>query len=176
MLIYLSMIDSLEGKQKFEVIYIKYRQLMFYVANKILMDAKDSEDVVHDSFLKVIEIIDKIIDPESPQTRALIVTITENKAIDLYRKRRSKKVVLFDEEYLGVPDQDVLRSVEDIDLFTKAMATLPNRYRDILLLRYSHGYTVEEISNILSMKPENVKKTIQRARKKLGEILEAEGW
>ena len=29
MLIYLSMIDSLEGKQKFEVIYIKYRQLMF---------------------------------------------------------------------------------------------------------------------------------------------------
>jgi len=133
MLIYLSMIDSLEGKQKFEVIYIKYRQLMFYVANKILMDAKDSEDVVHDSFLKVIEIIDKIIDPESPQTRALIVTITENKAIDLYRKRRSKKVVLFDEEYLGVPDQDVLRSVEDIDLFTKAMATLPNRYRDIIL-------------------------------------------
>ena len=93
MLIYLSMIDSLEGKQKFEVIYIKYRQLMFYVANKILMDAKDSEDVVHDSFLKVIEIIDKIIDPESHQTRALIVTITENKAIDLYRKHKSKKVV-----------------------------------------------------------------------------------
>ena len=28
MLIYLSMIDSLEGKQKFEVIYIKYRQLI----------------------------------------------------------------------------------------------------------------------------------------------------
>ena len=169
MLIYLSMIDSLEGKQKFEVIYIKYRQLMFYIANKILMDAKDSEDVV-------IEIIDKIIDPESPQTRALIVTITENKAIDLYRKHKSKKVVLFDEEYLGVPDQDVLRSVEDVDLFTKAMAALPNRYRDVLLLRYSHGYTVEEISDILSMKPENVKKTIQRARKKLGEILEAEGW
>ena len=164
MLIYLSMIDSLEGKQKFEVIYIKYRQLMFYIANKILMDAKDSEDVVHDSFLKVIEIIDKIIDPESPQTRAL------------YRKHKSKKVVLFDEEYLGVPDQDVLRSVEDVDLFTKAMAALPNRYRDVLLLRYSHGYTVEEISDILSMKPENVKKTIQRARKKLGEILEAEGW
>ena len=56
------------------------------------------------------------------------------------------------------------------------MAALPNRYRDVLLLRYSHGYTVEEISDILSMKPENVKKTIQRARKKLGEILEAEGW
>lgn len=83
---------------------------------------------------------------------------------------------MFDEEYLGVPDQDVLRSVEDVDLFTKAMAALPNRYRDILLLRYSHGYAVEEISDILSMKPENVKKTIQRARKKLGEILEAEGW
>lgn len=176
MLVYLSMIDSLEGTQKFEVLYLKHRQLMFYIANKILMDTKDSEDVVHDSFLKIIGILDKIVDPESPQTRALIVTITENKAIDLYRKRKSKKIVSFDEEYLGVPDQDVLRRVEDIDLFTKAMATLPNRYRDILLLRYSHGYTVDEISDILSMKNENVKKTIQRARKKLGEILEEEGW
>lgn len=176
MLIYLSMIDSLEGKQKFEVLYLKYRQLMFYIANKILMDTKDSEDVVHDSFLKVIDILDKIVDPESPQTRALVVTITENKAIDLYRKRKSIKVVAFDEAYLGVPDQDTLRSIEDTELLAKAMAALPNRYRDILLLRYSHGYTVDEISDILSMKNENVKKTIQRARKKLGEILEEEEW
>lgn len=91
MFIYLAIIDSPEGKLKFEVIYERYKGLMFYTANSVLGDTRDSEDIVHDAFLKIIEIID---DPKSPQTRYLIVTITENKAIDLYRKRKAKTVVL----------------------------------------------------------------------------------
>lgn len=81
MLMYLTIIDSKEGQQKFEFIYNRYKKLMFYIANKILGDTRDSEDTVHDAFLKIIEIIDDIKDVESPQTRSLIVTITENKAI-----------------------------------------------------------------------------------------------
>lgn len=104
MLMYLTIIDSKEGQQKFEFIYNRYKKLMFYIANKILGDTRDSEDTVHDAFLKIIEIIDDIKDVESPQTRSLIVTITENKAIDLYRKRQRKTVLPFEEEYLGVPN------------------------------------------------------------------------
>lgn len=47
MLIYLAMIDSPEGKNKFEIIYEQYKNLMFYTANKILGDTRDSEDIVH---------------------------------------------------------------------------------------------------------------------------------
>jgi DNA-directed RNA polymerase specialized sigma24 family protein len=94
MFIYLAMIDSPEEKLKFEIIYERYKGLMFYTANSVLGDTRDSEDIVHDAFFKIIEIIDEIDDPKSPQTRYLIVTITENKAIDLYRKRKAKTVVL----------------------------------------------------------------------------------
>ena len=62
MLIYLAVIDSPEGKIKFEIIYEQYKNLMFYTANKILGDTRDSEDIVHDAFLKIIEIIDNIDD------------------------------------------------------------------------------------------------------------------
>lgn len=72
MLIYLAMIDSPEGKIKFEIIYEQYKNLMFYTANKILGDTRDSEDIVHDAFLKIIEIIDNIDDPKCPQTRSLM--------------------------------------------------------------------------------------------------------
>lgn len=78
MFIYLAIIDSPEGKLKFEVIYERYKGLMFYTANSVLGDTRDSEDIVHDAFLKIIEIIDEIDDPKSPQTRYLIVTITGN--------------------------------------------------------------------------------------------------
>lgn len=55
MLMYLTIIDSKEGQQKFEFIYNRYKKLMFYIANKILGDTRDSEDTVHDAFLKIIE-------------------------------------------------------------------------------------------------------------------------
>ena len=124
MFIYLAIIDSPEGKLKFEVIYERYKGLMFYTANSVLGDTRDSEDIVHDAFLKTIEIIDEIDDPKSPQTRYLIVTITENKAIDLYRKRKSKTVVPFEEEYIGVPEQSLIDQVEENDRLVKAIALL----------------------------------------------------
>lgn len=171
MLIYLAMIDSHEEKSKFEIIYNTYKQLMYYTASNILGDTTDSEDVVHEAFLKIIEILEKIDKPDSPQTRSLIVTITENKAIDLYRKRKKHSVVPFEEEYLGVPEQSKIDQIADQELIVKAILSLPGRYREVLLLKYARGYSMDEIAAILSMTKENVKKTIQRARRKLEESL-----
>lgn len=50
MLIYLAILELEEDKIKFEKVYEKYRQIMFYVANKILKDDHLSEDAVHNAF------------------------------------------------------------------------------------------------------------------------------
>lgn len=172
MLIYLAMIDSDADKSKFEIIYNTYKKLMLYHANKILGDTNDTEDVVHESFLKIIKIIDQIEDAKCPKTRNLIVTIVERTAIDLYRRRQKLQIITMDEEYINVP---ALQAIEDlhgkVDL-AAAMAMLPTRYREVLLLRYDSGFTEAEVAVILSMSQENVHKTVQRAKKKLGEILE----
>jgi len=173
LLVYLAMADSSEDRHKFEEIYMTYRQLMYYVASSILGDTTDSEDVVHEAFLKIIEILEKIDSPASPQTRALIVTVTENKAIDMYRKRKQSGVVPFEEEYMGVPERSKIEQIPEQDIVVKAILSLPGRYREVLLLKYAHGYSMDEIAVILSMTKENVKKTIQRARKKLEEVLSA---
>lgn len=65
MLLYIQMLETSEEKSKFEQLYLGYRNLMFYVANGILHNRQDSEDVVHESFLKIIKIIDKIENPNS---------------------------------------------------------------------------------------------------------------
>ena len=174
MLVYLAMIESPDDRHKFEVIYNTYKQLMYYIASNILGDIKDSEDVVHEAFLKIIDIFEKIDNPTSPQTRSLIVTITENKAIDLYRKRKKINIVPFEEEYLGVPEQSKIDQIANQEVIAIPILSLPGRYREVLLLKYAQGYSMDEIAVILSMTRENVKKTIQRARKKLEEILSAE--
>ena len=40
---------------------MKYRRLMFYIANQILKDEYMGEDAVHSTFLKLIDNLDKTI-------------------------------------------------------------------------------------------------------------------
>ena len=56
-----------------------------------------------------------------------------------------------------------------------AMASLPPRYREVLLLKYYNGYSAREIAKFLSAPPDAVTQTLHRARKKLAEILDERG-
>ena len=44
---YLQMLDTPEEKIWFEQIYLKYRGLMYHVADGILHNSQDAEDAVH---------------------------------------------------------------------------------------------------------------------------------
>ena len=90
MLVYLAVIDEPAQKTKFETVYHRYRGLMYYVAYRILNNASDAEDAVHDAFIKIAENIKKISDPVCPKTQSYVVTIVENKAIDLYRRKQRR--------------------------------------------------------------------------------------
>ena len=88
MVIYLQMIEDDEDRTKFERIYYSYEKLMFYTAGKMLTVQEDKEDAVYQAFVKIIEIIKKIKLVDSPETKALIVKITEQRAIDILRKNK----------------------------------------------------------------------------------------
>lgn len=49
------MIETPENKDKFEQIYYKYRDLMYYVADQKLSNHHDSEDAVHQAFVLIIK-------------------------------------------------------------------------------------------------------------------------
>ena len=78
MLIYLSLIDSLEDKRKFERLYIAYKQTMYYVANRILKDSYAAEDAVHQAFLRIINHLEKIDESDCRKTKAFLVVVTEH--------------------------------------------------------------------------------------------------
>ena len=102
MFIYLQMLETPEEKSKFEQIYLEYRDFMFYIANRILHNRQDSEDVVHEAFLKIIKIIGQIDDPKCPKTKNLTVIIVERAAIDLWRRRQKIQYVSMDEEAIDI--------------------------------------------------------------------------
>lgn len=75
MLIYLSMIETEEDKSKFVQLYETYKNLMFYVSNRILNDEYLAEDAVHQTFIKIIENLDKIKEVRCHKTKSYIVTM-----------------------------------------------------------------------------------------------------
>lgn len=170
MIIYLQMIDAPEEKHKFEILYTKYRGLMFYIANGILNNKQDAEDAVHSAFVSIAENIQKIEDPLCPKTKGYIVTIVENKAIDMYRHKQRLPQALFEEETVGLSV-----AYDGADAVARCFSLLPAQARQILLLKYRYGYDNREIAKILNISEANAIKRIQRAKQKLEELCLEEG-
>ena len=159
MLIYLQAIDSPEDRTRFEALYTAYRGLMFHVANRILENSQDAEDAVHMAFLSLAGC--RLPSELGPQARHLAATVAERKAIDLYRARRRRSEVELEDEFYGCapPPSD--------GTLAGAMAALPPRYREVLLLKYYNGYSAGEIGTLLDITAANVRQLIARAKKKL---------
>ena len=170
MVIYLQMIDDPRDRWKFEQLYTRYKDLMHYTAYKILRNDRDAEDAVHDAFLAIVRNIEKISAVERPKTRAYVVTIVENKAIDLYRKRQRRPTEALTEETVGLSVE-----YDGDDELSRCMAKLPARYRQFLLLRYDHDYTVKEVAQMMGLSLSAAYKLEQRAKKKLETICREAG-
>ena len=167
MLIYIQMIESPEARSKFEDLYLHYRGLMLYVAARIVGGGADAEDAVHQAFLSIAENMDRLGAVKSAETHAYVVTITENKAIDILRSRREVPTDLQQEDGLTVPPPG------DHGL-ADAMAKLRPTHRTALLLRYYNGYTTAEMAKILDMRIGAVQKLLWRAKQELKKQLEEE--
>ena len=173
MLVYLLMIDTEEKRIRFEDLYRKYRALMFHIANNILNNENDAEDAVHHAFVAIINHFEKISEIDCPKTRAFVVTIVERKAIDIYRSKNRKSALPF-EEYINVPSEDLIHSAVERSEIAAAIASLPTKYRELIMLKYDSGYSDKEISAMMEMSVENVGRTIRRAKEKLYSILNPE--
>ena len=170
MIVYLSMIETPEDRSKFERLYIEYRDVMYYAAFKILRNEQDAEDAVHQAFVKIAEKIDKVDGTICLRTHGYVITIVENKAIDMYRyKQKHQTLELRDDE------EGIVIEYNGPNMLTQCMARIPAKYRTVLLLRHYQGFSPKEIAKKMGISEANVKKIDHRAKQKLRDLCEKEG-
>jgi len=162
MFIYLQYIETEVDKSKFEQIYIAYKGLMYHIAYKRLGHEQDAEDVVHHVFMKIAENIEKI-DPVSPKTKQLVVTMVENRIIDLFRVRGRHPESPLNEEIIS----SLATPTSGEDLLTECIFKLPEQQRQVIWLKYHHGYNLHEIAKLMGISLPWAQKIDQRAKKKL---------
>ena len=171
-MIFLAMIDTDEGKRKFVILYEKYRQTMEKVAYDVLGDHFLAEDAVHDAFIKVALNVDKIGNVDSRETKRFLVVITRNQSIDIYRKRgiqREREVSMdrMDEGAIEDVRSGNLSVGMEMDVdnnILNVLKNLPDKYRDVFLLKYSGGFGNREIARALDISEENVRQRLVRGK------------
>lgn len=169
MLTLLALIDDEDERQRFAVLYDRYKASMYDIAFLMLKEAHASEDVVHDSFVRIINAFDKVKALSGSDLDGYIVVIVKNTAINAMKKR--KREVFQDE--LIVPCEDEIPI--DVDAIAQVIRSMPETYRRVLELRFILEYSNREIARELGISVSAVEQRISRGRKLLQDRLRKEG-
>lgn len=174
--IFLDLIDDVSDKIFFEQIYENYQKQMFYIAFKVLEDEQLAEDALQNTFLRMAINIKTLRKLNETEAKYYLYVSAKNAAIDLKKKLSKTKTVNIDDFY-NLKDESsgvAVESHEDIDYIVELIRKLPDKYSDVMYMRYVTGLTDKEISKALNRKLNTVHQQATRGRQKFIELYERE--
>lgn len=150
-------------RSAFTVLYERYGRLIHgLLLARVRRD--EVEDLVQDVFLAAWRRLDELRDPAA--FGGWVATIARNRAVDFHR--RTAEVVELPEDLRapgGASARSEARAVLD------AIRSLPDAYRDPLILRLVEGFSGQEIAERTGLTPASVRVNLHRGMKLLREKL-----
>lgn len=167
-----------------ESLLTKYERQVYGVAQRIVGQHQDAEEVAQQTFLSVIEHLGEF--REESQFRTWLLRIATNHALALLRKRSVRAGLPLiedsDDSYRDIPHPEFIatwRETPDAIAMRRetrrhideALAQLNEKHRVVFVLRDIEGLSTRETAEILGITPETVKVRLLRARLMLRERL-----
>lgn len=167
-------ITRAQAQREFETLLAACGPLAFRVAQGVLRNAADAEEVAQEALLRAYQKFNRLRNPA--QFRPWLVRITFRLALDRWRSTRRRELR---ETKWALPDsRPALPTTEEVAAsnafqlrLEKAMGELPEKLRLVLLLAAIEGYTLAEVAEILAVPIGTVKSRLFFARKQLAEKL-----
>jgi RNA polymerase sigma-70 factor (ECF subfamily) len=153
---------------------------MYHIANSVLKNHHDSEDVLQDAFLSIAFHISQLEDPYSNMTKGYVCRVAENAALN-YLERNIKRNQHCDiDDYESLPStDDVIKNVELKDTASKMIdyiLKMPPRYKSVLILNIIHRMAPKEISVVLGISIDKTRHMIKTGLKMLVKIAKENGY
>lgn len=161
------------GNQKIliETVISKYSGILYRVAMMRMKEQSDAEEVVQDTFLRLISYVKKgktFSDEEHLKAWLLRIAINRGKSIltQAWNRRtesmEAAKDIPCEEKAQGYAYDYVLK--------------LPEKYRIAILLFYYEQMTTEQIAEYMGAQPTTVRSYLHRGRDKLKAMMETDGY
>jgi RNA polymerase sigma factor (sigma-70 family) len=170
-------VDEPSDQARFTEVFVPYLVDAFRLARWLAGSRADAEDIVQEASMRAFKNIRGF---SGGNPRAWVLTIVRNTSSSWLAKNRPKDVVLSDDldqdhreqiEQAGThemqtPETALIAKLE-VEQVRKAMASLPARFREILVLREIHDLDYRTIAEVAAMPIGTVMSRLARARRLL---------
>jgi RNA polymerase sigma-70 factor (ECF subfamily) len=161
-------------KGAFEVLVERYKTLVYNISYSMLADREEAADVAQEVFIKAYCSLPGF---RGGTFSSWLFRIANNLSVDRFRRRRISPVLLAADAAEGPEaQQDCPADARPHDLAADrrlwvegAVALLPLKYRQAVMLHYFEGFSCEEVAGILRCSINTVKTRLRRARRRLRE-------
>ena len=154
---------------EFREFYDRQVKRVYRLAMVLMGNISDAEDVTQTVFLKAWEKKPDFRDAD--HEIAWILTTTRNQCKDIhksfYRRKRA--------DLENAPEPQVTLETQMDSEIWEALQSLAEKYRMVLYLYYYEGYSVRELSVILSRRESTLQTQLATGRKQMKSLLESKG-
>ena len=130
-----------------ELLYSKYYSTIYGVAFSILKNKDNSEDVVHNVFMKIMK-MDKELLPNQGEA-SWLYTVTKNEVLQFLR--RQKVSVDIDDMYTIEAENSEIDEYLDLSSYHKLLEKLDPLEKEIVSLRIISDFTFDKIAQMLDL-------------------------
>jgi RNA polymerase sigma-70 factor (ECF subfamily) len=164
---------------KFELIVNRYQDKIYNLVWGMVRDPGHAEDLVQDIFVKAYR---KLGDFEQKsRLYTWLYRISVNRTLDFLKGRDRVKTSSLEEAPQLEPEAEAVETDpvgpllerEFIEKMEEALEAIPDKFREILVLREVQGLSYEEIAEVLQCSKGTVESRLFRARARLKEKLKS---
>lgn len=174
------LIASTHSKEAYKELFFRYQKRLFAYIFHLVGNRDEAEDILQNVFSKMYKNIDKF--DTSRKFSSWVYRIAHNEAINFLKRKNKRYTVSWEDintnkDKLDTASNDELpeekwEHLEIVSEVDKAMKKLPEKYKQVLTLRYFQEYSYEDIGHILKKPVNTIGTLINRAKKKLLEVVE----
>lgn len=156
----------LRTDEDISAIYYRHVDMLYRVCFAYMKNVPDTEEVVQDTFIKLLQAapIFETQEHEKAWLLRVATNLCKNSLKHWWRKRENL------EDYQAATKES---GIEVDEIFQLVMA-LPDKYKSVVYLYYYEGYNSVEIAQMLEKPESTIRTYLKKAREKLKEELEAD--
>jgi RNA polymerase sigma-70 factor (ECF subfamily) len=154
----------------------KHSDMAFTIANKIVRNREDAEEIAQDSFIKAYQSLRYFKGDSKFST--WLYRIVYNAAISHTRRKKQDFTQLDERVMSDTTEDEIFENLDSLDtelqskLVNEAINSLPADESAIVTLFYLKENSIDDISQITGLSVSNVKVKLFRIRKKLHDQLQ----
>jgi RNA polymerase sigma-70 factor, ECF subfamily len=163
-------------KQAMRILFIRHNVRVFRFLVRLVGDKSAAEDLVSEVFLDVWRQAGRF--QGRSQVTTWLLALARNKALSALRRRSTEE--LDEEAVAAIEDpQDnpeaAIQNRQTSEILLNCLTKLSPPHREIIDLVYYHEKSIDEVAEITGVPQNTVKTRMFYARKRIGELMAAEG-